>query len=97
MRYGSDTGEAAVLTVPEAEYMQMLQDLRVGSGEGVVCTFGNGKKQVAVRPGKVKDMTFNLAVIQLLYNNKRLKKDDLKRIVNKHNEELRFKKVLSVN
>ena len=97
VRYGSDTGEAAVLTVPEPEYMQMLKDLQVGRGEGVVCTFGNGKKQVAVRPGKVKDMTFNLAVIQLLYNNKRLKKDDLKRLVNKHKEELRFKKVLSVN
>ena len=89
-----DKGEAAVTVSPE-EYMKMLKDLKVGRGEGVVCTFGNGKKQVAVKPGKgVKGVKFNRAVIQLLYAGRKLTEEQLRAIVNEHNEELHFKKVI---
>ena len=88
-----DKGEAAV-TVPPEVYMKMLQDLKVGRDEGVVCTFGNGKKQVAVKPGNVKGVKFNRAVIQLLYAGRKLTEEQLRAIVNEHNEELHFKKVI---
>ena len=93
--YAAGGGDEAVVTLPEAEYMKVVQDLKVGRGEGVVCTFGNGKKQLAVRPGKGKKTTYNLPAIQLLYNNKRLKKEEIKKLVNPHLREMRFKKVIS--
>lgn len=91
-----DSEGREVVTVPREQYHDICQQLDVSASEGVVCSFGNSNVTYCVQAGDVSAPQMSTKVFNRLYKGKKLSQDQMRKMVNGHHVQMKFKKLFNI-